>query len=208
MARGECCAGCANAVKARDGRERPSQAFGVKPARVAARKAATETQYRGEAEPSRMHLTCIRAAERAYTEVRPGFYGETGMRSRKVLWLGEGPKSRSTGPVCAILGRLFFGYFLLAKQKKVACVCCTGRYEFRGSAGCAGAMSTTRKYKFIHRQPRAARTEPETRDPRYRGVTAPFVGQPATSNTHYIDNRARRALQLVQRSCARRTLRA
>ncbi|OGI61353.1 MAG: hypothetical protein A2W18_02315 [Candidatus Muproteobacteria bacterium RBG_16_60_9] len=55
------------------------------------------------------------------------------------------------GPALILRGRrdgggLFFGDFLLATQKKVTCVCCTGMYEFRGSAGCAGAISTTHKY--------------------------------------------------------------
>ena len=56
---------------------------------------------------------------------------------------GTAPKGRGSDG-----GVLSFGDFSLDKQGKVTCVCCTGMYEFRGSAGCAGAMSTTHKYIY------------------------------------------------------------
>jgi len=46
---------------------------------------APNLQHKGEARISQMHLTCICAAERAHTEVRPGLLCEAGLRSIKVL---------------------------------------------------------------------------------------------------------------------------
>ena len=66
-------------------RLRASQTFGVKPVRGADRMSAPNLQHKGEAGFSRMHLTCICAAERAHTEVRPGLLCEAGLRSIKVL---------------------------------------------------------------------------------------------------------------------------
>jgi len=92
--------------------------FGVKPVRVAARMAATETQYRGEAEFSQMHLTCICAAERAQVDVRPGLFCEAGLRSRKVLWLGEGPKPEKRSHRLRHRGHVFFWLLFFARTKK------------------------------------------------------------------------------------------
>jgi hypothetical protein len=139
-------------------------------------RSALSQERRGEAGKSRMHLTCIRAAERRATEGAAGVERRCGSRAmdgrrddRQVSRRSD-RGDLSLDKVAPAHPALRDIRTSLYSTRKVTCVCCTGMYEFRGSAGCAGAMSTT--HKLISYSTGRAKRERSVWIPASAGMTA------------------------------------